>query len=335
MHYRKLINLAQWGPFLLSILAGSQLSARIEDKVEEFFATNGAGVLTLELESSRIEIDTYDGSKVTIAITRSLKTGDRDDLEDELNKVDLTFEQSGNNIRCVLRYENKQSGWSWFGGRSSRLNFMAVVRIPRTFDVDAKTSGGSVDLNNLLGNAKLHTSGGSIAMENVDGNVTARTSGGGIRAKDCTGDVEMKTSGGSIKAENVDGHVIGRTSGGNVTINDIRGNADVSTSGGSITLETVAGNLIASTSGGSIKATIAGQPSKDCNLKTSGGSIYISVASNANLQIDASTSGGSVKTDLSLAGVEAKRSSMKGQLNAGGPILKSRTSGGSIHINSI
>ena len=335
MHYRKLINLAQWGPFLLTILAGSQLSARFEDKVEESFATKGAGVLTLELESSSIDIDTYDGSEVQIGITRTLKKGDRDDFEDELEKVDLTFEQSGNDIRCVLLYENKQSGWSWFGGRSSRLNFKTVVRIPKKFEVDARTSGGSVDLNNLLGNAKLHTSGGSIAMENVDGNVTARTSGGGIRAKDCNGDVEMRTSGGSIKAENVGGYVIGRTSGGNITIKDVRGNTEVSTSGGSITLGTVGGNLDASTSGGSIKATIAGQPTKDCNLKTSGGSIYISIAANANLQIDASTSGGSVKTDLSLARMEAKRSSMKGQLNGGGPLLKTRTSGGSIHINSI
>ena len=116
---------------------------------------------------------------------------------------------------------------------------------------------------------------------------------------------------------------------------DVNGHTEVSTSGGSINLGTVAGNLQASTSGGSIHASLAGQPTEDCLLKTSGGSIHIAVDPKANMHIDAATSGGKVTTKLPLASLESKRSSMKGQLNAGGPILKTRTSGGSIHINSI
>ena len=335
MNIRKLAQVGLWGPFLLTLFASTQLSAKFEDTVEESFSTTGPGLLNLKLQGSNVDIDTYDGSEVRIAITRTLRRGDEEDFQKELEKLDLTFEQSGNTIHCTLEYAGKKSGWGFLFGRSNRLNFKTVVKLPKQFDADVHTSGGSIFLNDLVGEAKLRTSGGRIEMDNIQGDLVAKTSGGGIQAKDCSGDVEMRTSGGSIKAQNIAGKLYGRTSGGNITIEDIEGDADVSTSGGSINLGTVVGNLEASTSGGSIRASIAGQPTKDCYLKTSGGSIYIAVDPNANLNIDASTSGGSVKTQLSMAKTETKRSSMKGTLNEGGPLLKTRTSGGSIHINSI
>ena len=334
MNIRKLENLGLWAPFLLSLVASTQLSAKVEDTVKETFTTSGSGLLSLELQSAGVDIDTYNGSEVSIEITRTLKRGDQDDFDKELEKLDLTFEQSGNDIRCIMTYDNKLTGWSLFGS-SKRLNFKAAVRLPKSFDVITKTSGGGINLSNLEGDAELRTSGGGIVMESVDGNVIARTSGGGIRANNLNGDVEMRTSGGSIKSETITGKLQGRTSGGNIVINDVHGDANVSTSGGSIRLGIVQGNLEATTSGGGITASIASQPTQDCYLKTSGGSITVAINREANLAIDASTSGGGVSTQLLLSTSHVKRSSLKGTLNAGGPLLKTRTSGGSIHLNSI
>lgn len=161
--------------------ASSQLSAKIEDTVKETFSTTGAGLLTLQLQSSSVEIDTYEGSELSVEIHRAMKRGDQEDFQIELEKVDLTFEQGGNDIRCTLKYENKSSGWSLFSGSKNRLNFRTVVKIPKEYDIDTNTSGGSIDLNNLIGNADLNTSGGSIRMEYVQGNLKARTSGGSIQ----------------------------------------------------------------------------------------------------------------------------------------------------------
>ena len=335
MKYRNLSKWSLWAPLLLTLLGSTQLSAKTEDTVKETFSTTGAGLLTLQLQSSSVEIDTYNGQEVSIEIHRSMKRGDQNDFAKELEKFDLTFEQNGNQIQCTLNYENNNSVWSLFSGYKHRLGLRTVVRIPKEYDVQTQTSGGSVSLSNLVGNATLKTSGGKISMESVQGNITARTSGGGIRADDCVGNVDMHTSGGPIQANNVNGTLVARTSGGNITVQDVSGNATVSTSGGSITLGTIDGNLEAGTSGGSIRATIVGQPTKDCVLKTSGGSIHVAIDPKVNLQIDASTSGGGVSSELSLSQSETKRSSMKGRLNDGGPTLKARTSGGSIHINSI
>lgn len=302
-------NLHIWSlrtPILLTLLAPSLLSAKIEDTIKETFSTTGAGILTLQLQSSSVEIDSNEGSELSVEIHRTMKRCDLVDFQKELAKVDLTFEQNGNDIRCLLKYENKPGGWSLFSGSKNRLNLRIVVKTPREYDINTHTSDGK-----------------------------AHTSGGGIQAKDCDGNADMRTSGGSINADNVGGNLVARTSGGNVAVKDISGNADVSTSGGSITLGRVGGNLEASTSGGSIRASIVGQPTKNCTLKTSGGSIVLAVDSKANLEIDASTSGGGVSSQLSLAPLKTQRSSIKGRLNEGGPLLKARTSGGNIHIHSI
>jgi hypothetical protein len=320
---------------LLTILTSSTLAAKYEDTIKESFNTNGAGFLKLQLQSSQVKIETHAGSEASIEITRTLRHGDKSDFEGELKNVEVTFEQSGNEISCVLKYDQNNKPWSFLFNRNRKLNFRTVVKLPNTFDVEVHSSGGAIEIGQLTGNALLHTSGGSINMDNMDGTVVAKTSGGSIKASNCNGDVEFRTSGGSIKAEDILGNLVGKTSGGNIEINDVSGDTAVSTSGGSIQLGIISGNVDASTSGGGIRANISGQPTRDCTLKTSGGSIHLAVNEGANIEIDASTSGGSVKSDLTLTNQEAKKTSLKGRLNKGGPTLTTRTSGGSIYINSI
>lgn len=324
-----------WSAVLLGFITAISLSAKYEDKVEESFNTTGAGLLSLDLQGSPVDIDTYAGREVKITITRILRKGDKEDFEKELKNLELNFEQSGNDIRCDLEYRHENKWWNFLTNRGSSLNFQTKVLLPRQFNVDVRTSGGSIDLEALEGDAELRTSGGSISMNEVVGEVTAKTSGGSIHARNCQGDVELKTSGGSIHAADIDGSLEAKTSGGRIEVKDVKGDTHVATSGGSINLGTVQGNLDASTSGGSISATLAGQPNADCQLRTSGGGIHLNVDPSANLMIDASTSGGGVDSNLNLTTTERKRSTLRGRLNAGGPLLKARTSGGGITINSI
>ncbi len=57
--------------------------------------------------------------------------------------------------------------------------------------------------NNVDGVADLRTSGGSIQLENISAKMSARTSGGSIRADFLTlvDDIDLQTSGGSISID--------------------------------------------------------------------------------------------------------------------------------------
>lgn len=143
--------------------------------------------------------------------------------------------------------------------------------------------------------------------------------------------VDVKTGGGSIEISDLNGVVEARTSGGSISLGKINGDVDVKTSGGSIRVDDVVGNIDAHTSGGSIRATISKQPTQDSKLTTSGGSITAYLAEGIAVDLNASTSGGRVKSEFDVVG-KVKKTSIKGEINGGGPDLYLRTSGGSVKI---
>ena len=76
-------------------------------------------------------------------------------------------------------------------------------------------------------------------------------------------------------------------------------------------------------------------PEADCTLGTSGGSVTVVVPEAAALNLDARTSAGRVSSELPVVAVvsgEAKRGELNGKINGGGPLLKLRTSAGSIDL---
>jgi hypothetical protein len=80
-----------------------------------------------------------------------------------------------------------------------------------------------------------------------------------------------------------------------------------------------------------------GPLTEDCTLSTSGGGVSVTVDKSAAFELDASTSGGSVDADgltLTLRDSNKGRSRLAGAVNGGGPLLKLRSSGGSITVRA-
>jgi hypothetical protein len=146
--------------------------------------------------------------------------------------------------------------------------------------------------------------------------------------------LELHTSGGSIDIADLEGNIDAHTSGGSIEVGNVTGKVDLHTSGGSITTEDINGPIDAHTSGGSIRTTFAQQLVEDAELNTSGGSITAYLVSDVKIDINASTSGGRVRSEFDIDG-RVKKTSVKGEINGGGPKLKLHTSGGSISIKSL
>lgn len=146
--------------------------------------------------------------------------------------------------------------------------------------------------------------------------------------------LELHTSGGSIDIADLNGNIDAHTSGGSIDVGNVTGKVDLHTSGGSITTEDINGPIDAHTSGGSIRTTFAQQLVEDAELNTSGGSITAYLVSDVKIDINASTSGGRVRSEFEIDG-RVKKTSVKGEINGGGPKLKLHTSGGSISIKSL
>jgi len=301
------------------------LQAATHDVIKRGYNVAEGGTLHLEAGVGDVKI-VSGGTGVAIEIQRDA------DNESYLKRHTVTFSQSGNDVTVTGKYE---SGLRFFHfGDDIRIRYN--VRVPAHYSVDIDTAGGDVDLADLNGTVVAHTSGGDVKTGRLTGTASLSTSGGDVEIAGANGKLTVHTSGGTISLGNASGPADLKTSGGSIKVEKIAGDLYARTSGGSIKIEEAHGAIDASTSGGSVTARFAAAPQADSKLSTSGGSITVSLPATANIDLDAHASGGGVDSELPVT-VMGKHGedSLNGKINAGGPRLQLRTSGGSISVRRL
>ena len=289
------------------------LRATIERTVEKTFTIQPGGTLKVETAGGNITVDPGAGDTVKVVAKERIRAGSDAEADELLKDLTLTIEQQGNDVTAISKYHRGVA--SWFGNTPVQVSF--VITVPDRYNTDLKTSGGNITVGDLAGKMEMRTSGGNVKIGNIDGTVDGGTSGGNVELGSCTGDTRLETSGGNVRAEK------------------IVGKANLGTSGGDIVVKLVENVLSAHTSGGDVEAGIGGALKGDCSLGTSGGDVRVTVDKAAAFQLDAATSGGGVRADgltITLDDGGSGRSHLSGKVNGGGPLLKLRTSGGSIKV---
>ncbi len=297
----------------VALVATGWCGEKVKGDVKKTFNVGAGGLLTLDSDIGSIEVQTHQANTVIIEVRFEPRRGGGDRLERLLEDFDIDFSQSGNNVTIIAEF--RRDNWNFWDSVGKYVRVSYEVIVPARYNVDLKTAGGSISVDDLEGEVISKTSGGGLSFGNIKGPVKGKTSGGSITLDGCDGDANVRTSGGGIH--------IGR----------VLGTVEAHTSGGSIDVEEVMGAIDAETSGGSVSATITKQPQHDCRLTTSGGSVTVYLARDIKVNLDARTSGGSVRTDfpVTVKGELSKRA-LKAKINGGGPELFLRTSGGGIRV---
>lgn len=297
-----------------------------EGIIRKSFNVAAGGHLTIRADRGSIQVKSASTDKVEITVTR--EPGARA-ASDVLKRHQVTFVQDGNDVAVKAEMTGvKKSFW-----RGDDLKVRYEVIVPSKYNVNLKTSGGSINVQDIEGEARADTSGGSLKFGQINGPVYGRTSGGSIELIACTRDVDVQTSGGGINIGETTGNVVARTSGGSIKIGKTKGAVTAETSGGGIDVNGAMGMVNAQTSGGSIRAVLMDQPTAECTLETSGGSIDVKLAEKIAVDLDAHTSGGKVHSEIPVTVQgDIKPNHVRSKLNGGGPKLTLGTSGGNIHI---
>jgi hypothetical protein len=320
----------------LTFLAAAPAFCGVEDTVKKSFKVEAGGQLVLESDIGSVEVQAGKDNVLEAEVIRRVRTSISGKAKRIMEDFKLDFRQEGNTVYISGEYEKDgfHRFWDELFGRNLHVKYL--VSVPEKFNLDLRTSGGSISIEGVEGQIQSRTSGGSLHFDRVKGPILAKTSGGSIKLSSGVGKAELRTSGGSITVGEVEGDIIANTSGGSIKIGRAKGEVDAYTSGGGIRVEEVTGAIKARTSGGGITASISGQPSSDSRLTTSGGSVTLYIAEDIKADVDAHTSGGSVHTDfpVTIQG-EVDRRSLRAKINGGGPELYLRTSGGSIYIRKM
>lgn len=306
--------------------------AEVEDNLTHTFNVSPGGKFVLEADRGSVDLIIGTDKDLEVKVFRKVSGTTEAKAKELFEDHEVTFDQSGNEVRVKAKFKHLMTQTKLW---SPKFQVKYEVKLPREFNVELHTAGGSISVPGLKGDADLHTAGGSIKAGAVQGRVNAHTAGGSIAVDGATGPVNAETAGGSIRVAKTEGEVKASTAGGSIHVEGAKGAVKASTAGGGISATGIRHSLDAETSGGSITLSLDGSPQGECKVQTTGGGITLVVSDKASLNLDARTVGGRVSTSIPVTVIgEQKSSSLQGTMNGGGKLVKLRTTGGGITIKT-
>jgi hypothetical protein len=268
-----------------------------------------AGTLNFDADLANAEITTSDTDTVRIVFIREFKVNSAQEAEEMRQKLSVEMTQSDNSVKVIVRFADDRQQRD---RNKVRLDFR--IAMPRKFNLELRTVG-TARVGDLDGTAKASILGGSLKLGNVSGPVTVTTKGGSLSIGDVGGDLEARAAGGSVKAGRIQGSALAVAEGGSVSMEE-------------------AGEVVEATAhGGSVKASITKAPRSGCKITANAGSIDLRLPASVSVTIDAACTGGGIHSDFNIDKNQRNDPTrLKGNINAGGPIVMLRATAGSINV---
>ncbi|MFZ2492111.1 MAG: DUF4097 family beta strand repeat-containing protein [Thermoanaerobaculia bacterium] len=255
---------------LVATLAVPALAGTLQKEIN---ASPGE-TLTVDLRpGGSIEVRAWDKNSVSVEATVSGETGN------------IKVDRSDGGVAVSHRTGS---------GRNSQFK----IQVPRRFDLDLETNGGSITIENVDGTMKGASRGGALRLSGLRGTLKLSTHGGDITLRDSKVDGSVSTMGGNVLLENVDGTVKASSMGGNVSSRNTSTGAggqsavELSTMGGNVIVEHAPNGATVSTMGGNVVVKNAGRAVR---AKTMGGNVALTAIDGS---LVASTMGGNVTASI-------------------------------------
>jgi DUF4097 and DUF4098 domain-containing protein YvlB len=354
---------------LCALPLAAATAATTESNLDRTFTVKPGGTFLLDADRGSVEIKTSGDGQVVVEVKRSVVRASEAKAQEIFAAHEVKFSQEGDKV--IVQETVREKLRSLLNRGANDLQVKFLVSVPARFNLDLRTSAGSITSADIEGHIKARTAGGSlkfgdvkgpfegttaagsITVRNVMGTVRAKTSGGSIKVGQSDAEAELDTAAGSITIGSANAGLKAHTSGGSIEAGQLAGPARLETSAGSIRVRSSADAVQAHTSGGSIEIdeakaavqarTSAGsitlgfsaQPKEASELSTSGGTVTVKVADGLAFNVEARASGGHVSTELPITSTvvgEHKPQALKGTLNGGGPDLTLKTSAGNVRI---
>jgi DUF4097 and DUF4098 domain-containing protein YvlB len=275
------------------IIIGADLGKYVE-REEKHFSTSGKADVTLGTFDGSIEVRPWDKPDVQVIIEK------RGRDKAAVDEIDIRAEQNGDHIVVEVKArkgDHRGMNFGWNLSRSAKL----IVSMPASADLIAKSGDGSIDVERITGRVEMRSGDGSIRAHDVGGDVTAHSGDGSIRIDGANGALNVDTGDGSIVLAGTLSAVRARSGDGSVTV----------------------------------RAETGSTSSADWDISTGDGSVTLELPDGFGAELDAHTGDGGIRMqDVTVSKVsgEIRRNSVRGQIGAGGRMVRVRTGDGSITL---
>lgn len=312
---------------LIVLASASAYAGDKEVAFDQTFDVKSGAALKLEVSDMDVEVKPGNSSEARVVVTLS---GNLGKARERFEKSEFDARVEGSNL--VVETQERHS-WSFWGSSGYSVGIHVSVTLPEKFDVSVKTDDGDVVAGGFKGDIDLRTSDGDVDLGDLEGpSIYVKTSDGDVTAGELLGgDVEIKTSDGDLRAELIRGeNVTMSTSDGNVVAEQIDAKSiSIRSSDGDLRIGASGGDLRAKTSDGDVEVRVDGKVAID--LSTSDGDIVIRAPSDIAADLDLKGEYVKLGGKIALEG-EVSKQRISGKLGGGGPLLRARTSDGTIAL---
>ena len=155
---------------------------------QDEFAVSGAPTLVVQNINGDVEVSgSAESGKVLV--TSKLRRPER---------LEYLATQEGNTVQVTVKKRRAgESWWSRLWGRSGASDI--VVAVPRTSNVDIRSSNGDITAHRVAGEIILRTSNGDVEAGDGDGAYDLHSSNGDITVAAGQGEFNLHTSNGDIR----------------------------------------------------------------------------------------------------------------------------------------
>ncbi len=120
-------------------------------------------------------------------------------------------------------------------GNCSCISGMGSIAIGQATDLNAKSGHGDIEVQNILGNARITSGSGRIQIGTIEGNLTVKSGNGDITIDTVSGDADFKTGNGRIEVGHSLGTISAKSGNGKISVGGVvRGKSSLFTGAGSI-----------------------------------------------------------------------------------------------------
>src|SRR6266567_1028715 len=226
---------------ILLFAAVATASALSEENVSQTLDSAPGGRLIVDVDFGTIDVSAGPDDKISIVAHRKIDSDNDGQEKEYFASTPIMVSKDGNTVTIRARRQNKDKNMNWSG----RCNMDAryTLRVPKSFNSELRTGGGSIMVAEITGTMSADTSGGKLKFTHLKGPKGATTSGGSIELSGCEGPLKFDTSGGRIEAIDGNGSLEARTSGGSIVVRNFSGDTKVETSGGRLSFDNVNGKI--------------------------------------------------------------------------------------------
>ncbi len=307
---------------------GSDSEKNKKQKVfDEEFSLRSGGELHIDVDDMDIHVKTGSGRKSSVQVFVSGRN--REKAREFFDEMRFDARVEGNRL-VIESHEPRFTGWiSW----NRNIHVWAVVSIPEKTDADIKTEDGDVYVDDLNGKACVRTEDGDLEFSEIRGpSIEIRTEDGDVSARFLEADeVTVATEDGDLQIDRIKGvRIRMSTSDGDIDTSRIEADdISVEVSDGDVEIGVSGRRLSVECSDGDMRVTILNE--MELELRADDGDIELNIPKNVRADLDLQGGRVSVLGKIAVKGKMSKHS-IRGSINDGGPLIRVKTSDGSILV---